>query len=63
MFELHQRGVNIFRSWVNPVISLLFVGSFSLGAFLIVYHVAFGENPIANTLAAAIERETVLPNN
>jgi hypothetical protein len=63
MLELRQRGVDIFRSWVNPFISLLFVGSFALGAFLIVYNVAFGKNPIADTFAAAIERETTLPGN
>jgi hypothetical protein len=61
--ELSQRNVNIFKSWINPLISLMFVGSFSLGAFLIVYKVAFGENPVANAMAAAIERETHLPQN
>lgn len=62
MFELRQRGVNVFRSWVNPFISLMFVGSFALGAFLIVYHVAFGKNPIADAFESAIQRETVLPD-
>ena len=60
---LTNRGASIFQAWVNPVISLLFVGAFALGAFLIVYKVAFGENPIANAMASAIERETVLPND
>jgi hypothetical protein len=60
MFELRQRGVDIFRSWVNPFISLMFVGSFAFGAFLIVYDTAFGNNPVADAFAAAIERETVL---
>lgn len=62
MFELRQRGVNIFRSWVSPFISLMFVGSFALGAFLVVYNVAFGKNPVADVLASAIQRETVLPD-
>ncbi len=61
--DLTQRNVSIFQSWINPVISLLFVGSFALGAFLIVYKVAFGENPIANAMAAAMQRETVLPSD
>lgn len=61
--ELSQRNVSVFKSWVNPVISLLFVGSFALGAFLIIYKVAFGENPVANAMASAIERETQLPND
>jgi hypothetical protein len=61
--ELSQRNVSIFKSWINPFISLMFVGSFSLGAFLIVYKVAFGENPIANAMATAIERDIQLSEN
>jgi len=38
----------------------MFVGSFSLGAFLIVYNTAFGKNPIAETLATAFEQRTTL---
>ncbi len=62
MFELTQRKADFFRSWINPFISLMFVGSFSLGAFLIVYNTAFGKNPIAEAFASAIERETTLPD-
>lgn len=59
---LTQRQVNIFRSWISPFLSLLFVGSFSLGAFLIVYQVAIGENPIANAMATTMIERTTLPN-
>ena len=59
---LTRGNATILGSWVNPVISLLFVGSFALGAGLIIWHTAFGENPIANVMAAQIERETILPN-
>ncbi|MBY0472741.1 hypothetical protein K2Q00_00435 [Patescibacteria group bacterium] len=62
MFELTQRKADIFRSWVNPVISLMFVGSFSLGAFLIVYNTAFGKNPIAEAFATALVQRTTLPD-
>lgn len=57
MFELRQRGVDIFRSWVNPFLSILFVGSFALGAFLIVYDTAFGQNPVANAFASVVTQE------
>lgn len=57
---LTQRHVDIFRSWVNPFLSLLFVGSFSVGAFLIIYDVAFGENPVANAMAAVMVERTTL---
>ncbi len=60
MFELRQRSVDIFRSWVSPFISVLFVGSFALAAFLIIYNTAFGKNPVADALAATIEHSTVL---
>ncbi len=62
MLELRQRGVDVFRSWVNPLISLIFVGSFALGAFLIIYDTAFGKNPVAEALAATIEQSAVLPD-
>lgn|GEM_PF-3254649 len=63
MFELTQRKADIFRSWVNPFLSLMFVGSFALGAFLVVYDVAFGENPIANAMTRAIDQETILSDH
>ncbi len=57
------RKASIFRAWVNPAISLVFVGVFSTGAFLIVWNVAFGENPVATAMASAIEHRTTLPND
>jgi hypothetical protein len=60
---ISNRSATIFKAWINPVISLVFVGTFALGAFLIVWKVAFNENPIANALAQSIERDTVLSNN
>lgn len=62
MFEITQRKADFFRSWVSPFISLMFVGSFSLGAFLIVYNTAFGKNPIADAFTSAIEQRTTLPD-
>jgi hypothetical protein len=41
----------------------MFVGSFALGAFLVVYDVAFGENPIANAMTRAIDQETILSDH
>ncbi|HVY72501.1 MAG TPA: hypothetical protein VG984_00390 [Candidatus Paceibacterota bacterium] len=60
---LTQRNVSIFRSWINPAISLLFVGSFALGAGLLIWHAAFGENPIANAMAKTIIEHTTLEDN
>lgn len=60
MAELTQRKADFLRSWVSPFISLMFVGSFALGAFLIVYHAAFGKNPIADAFATALEQRTTL---
>lgn len=60
---ISNRSASIFSAWINPVISLIFVASFASGAFLIVWKVAFNENPVANAMASAIERETVLPAN
>jgi hypothetical protein len=36
---------------VNSVIALVFVGSFSLGLGLVIWHAAVGNNPIADFLA------------
>jgi hypothetical protein len=62
-YMISRRKASIFRAWINPGISLVFVSVFSLGAFLLVWNIAFGENPVANAMASAIERETVLPTD
>jgi hypothetical protein len=61
MLTRTQRKVALFRSWVNPFISLLFVGSFTFAACLLIWNVAFGQNPIANAMAKAIVEHTTLP--
>lgn len=58
-----QRNVSVFQSWISPALSLMFVGSFALGAGLIIWNVAFGQNPLANAMATAIEQRTVLSEN
>lgn len=60
---LTQRHVSIFRSWINPFLSLMFVGTFTFAACLLIWHAAFGENPVANMMATAIERSTQLPDS
>ena len=40
----------IWHSKVNCLLGILLIGSFVLGAGLIVWHAAFGENPLANAL-------------
>jgi len=45
---------SILRSNVNGFLALVFVGSITLGAWLVIWHSAFGENPIANAMAAHI---------
>ncbi len=57
---ISNRDASIFRAWINPVIGLAFVGAFTFGAGLILWNVAFGENPVANAMAAAIIRNTEL---
>lgn len=41
---------SVWKSKVNTLLSFLFVGSFTLGALLIVWHVAFGNNPFADLI-------------
>ena len=60
---ISNRSASIFKAWVSPAISLVFIATFAGGAFLIVWKVAFNENPVANAMAQAIERDTVLPAN
>jgi len=45
---------SMLRSNINGFLALLFVGTFSLGASLIIWHAAFGENPIADVMASQI---------
>lgn len=41
----------IWSTQVNLFLSLMFVGSFTLGAGLIVWHTAFNANPVADLFA------------
>jgi hypothetical protein len=45
---------SIFKSKVSGFLSLIFVGTFALGAGLIIWHAAFGENPLANAMASQL---------
>jgi hypothetical protein len=63
MLTRTERNVALFRSWVNPIISLMFVGSFTFAACLLIWNVAFGENPVANAMAAAMVHRTTLEGN
>ena len=40
----------IFNARVNSWVGVFFIGSFALGASLIIWHTAYGENPLANAL-------------
>lgn len=51
---------NALHANINSFIALLFVGSFSLAMWLVVWQVAFGENPIANAFAEIIFKESSL---
>jgi hypothetical protein len=52
---------NIFQSQVNLFLSLFFVGTFTLGAGLILWHAFFGNNPIADAMYKEIQAETQTP--
>ena len=43
---------SIWKSNVNGFLSLVCVGCVALGAWLVILHVAFGADPIANAMAA-----------
>ena len=51
---------DIWHSKVDSIIGILFVGSFALGAVLIIWQAAFNENPLANAMAAEMTAETQL---
>jgi hypothetical protein len=42
---------SIWRSNINTYLSILFIAAFACGAMLIIWHVAYGENPLANVMA------------
>jgi len=48
---------DIFRTRVNTIVGILFVGSFAFGAGLIIWHAAFGVNPVENVLYASLIEE------
>lgn len=39
---------------INSFIALVFVGTFALATGLLIWHAAFGENPIATVFAANV---------
>lgn len=49
---------SIWQSRVNSFLGILFIGSFAFGAGLLIWHAAYGENPVANAFAAEMAAET-----
>jgi hypothetical protein len=56
-----MQGNNIWSSQVNMFLSVLFVGSFALGAALILWQAFSGHNPMADVMYTAIQAETQTP--
>lgn len=52
---------DILHSKVNAWLGILLIGSFVLGAGLIVWHMAFGADPLTDAFAAEIAAETQTP--
>lgn len=48
---------NFLRSNINGFIALVCVGCVALSAWLIIWQSAFGENPVANAMAAQLSAE------
>jgi hypothetical protein len=46
--------VEWFRQNVNSLIALVFVGFFALGAGMLIWHSAFGKDPVIDGLASVI---------
>lgn len=51
---------SILRSKVNAFLAAVFVGSFALGAILLVWSTALGHNPLADAFAKIIVSENQL---
>jgi hypothetical protein len=47
----------IFKAKVNGALALIFIASFTLGISLVVWNAAFGQNPVANAMAAYVVSE------
>ncbi len=47
-------NTHMINSNVNGFLALMFVGVFALGAGLLIWHAAFGENPIANAMTSEL---------
>jgi hypothetical protein len=56
-----MEGNTIWSSQVNLFLSVLFVGSFALGAWLIIWQAVSGHNPIADALYTEMQTETQTP--
>ncbi len=54
---------SVWKSRVNSVIGLMFVGSCAIWAGLVIVQAAWGTNPLANAFAAMVQAETQLPAN
>lgn len=48
-----------FRTNISSFLALLFVGSFALGAGLLIWRAAFDTNPIADSLAQVMYAESL----
>ena len=51
---------SIWRSKVRSLIGIMFIGSFALGAGLIIWHAASGKNPVEEAFTLEIANETQL---
>ena len=49
---------SVWQSKINGLLALLCVGCVALGAWLIIWHTAFGVNPIENALAAQLSADS-----
>jgi len=51
---------SVWQSQVNGILSLLFVGTFAVGAMLIIWQKAFNDNPLADQFQKYTTQETQL---
>jgi hypothetical protein len=48
--------MSFMRSEINALLALVFVGSFTLGAALIIWHAATNTNPLADALVPLVQQ-------
>lgn len=61
MFDKYQLRDSIWKSKVNSIVGILFLGTVALWAILFVANVTWGSDPLAEGLSKALERRTTLP--